>query len=992
MKKALFVSFCLLFVLTSLVMARPALKGTSPADLNIQEYHAASDRALDGYYATAQVPDTYLIYEANFDVGGLCNPEGWFFKDLTAQTGNWFHVDTYRAISGSQSMWCGARPATTEPLCTYQALPGYGNNWDQNFTSVWFAVTPPVNYTFSARYDSEPGYDFSYLDYRDAGDTVWFNLATFDGAQDSSETYTFNPGASVLLRWRFASDGAWSDEDALWDTQGAIILDDFILTDAGGPIDTQDFEAESIGSPSTNDGDWVANPSPGYGDFSGLFPGVTVLQQDECTRDLTCLWGFFRGSTENYACGGHPEQLAVPKVNDRGQYMNDEIWSPFFEFNPGGIVPGTASRCRYKFFAYRELPLDNLIFYEWHIRTKVGVAACPGPWQDRNFVYYGTGPDWLDPVTQEVGDLVTPGATHMQLGLGVRDMCLYWCGYYGTGACHSHAPLFDRISVSRINLAGPIFNVRDIEMFQDNFPGDGTTTGTVRCDAAIDRMPASSPNIYPGDSILFTVNEPTVGLGTEATTGKAAVYCYVQCTPGLHNTGSPMSDDLSRFEYLGPAGGGWHKFQCDTVYSGVGTPVPDKFCFDLNDQYFTPPDRIDYYLGATDANGFTTYWSSLVTGGTTNDEAAVRTDPEEIQCLPTGESDVLYVDDFSGRGAQPYFDSSFDEMGYVPDRYDTRGPSSLVANGPGARAATAQINNVYKKILWNTGNLSIGLIGDGTGNPEKSQDAQMLFNFLDQSGQNVGLYMSGDDLSSEFKALASPAILNLETYIPHNLITSDHTFGGTMPVAPLVVKTGAAFTNYAPDTMVAYGGCPLINDFDVLEPTGGSAMDAYYAPTTSNGAIIHKVSTNAQSFTARVVMAGFSYHYIRDDRPVFPYDRLAHLISIIRWFENIVDPPTAIGDDPSFKNSLAQNYPNPFNPQTTIAFSLKENAHVSLKVYNVAGQLVRTLVNENRVAGVYTDVQWDGRSDSGSLVSSGVYFYKLVSKNFSMTKKMVLLK
>jgi hypothetical protein len=513
-------------------------------------------------------------------------------------------------------------------------------------------------------------------------------------------------------------------------------------------------------------------------------------------------------------------------------------------------------------------------------------------------------------------------------------------------------------------------------------------------------MPASSPAIYPGDSIVFQVSEPTVGLGVEASgpgVGRASVYCYAKAvlpdgSPSPRNTGAPMmetGDLVNTYHYLGSTGG-WHQFLADTCYSGVGSPVPDKFCFDFNDNYFVPPDRIDYFLSSTDANGFTTYWSGLVAGGTVGDIALVQADPEEMQCLPTGESDVLYVDDFSGRGAQPYFDSSFDEMGYVPDRYDVRGPSSLVANGPGARAATAQINGIYKKILWNSGDLSIGIIGDGTGNPEKSPDAQMLFNFLDQSTQNVGLYISGDDVSSEFKSLASPAILNLETYIPHNLINGDHVAAGHA-VAPLVQATGTTFTGYAPATMIAYGGCPLINDFDVLEPTGTSAMDAYYGSTVTDGAIIHNSATNAQAFTARVVFSGFSYHYIRDDAPAFPYDRLAHLISIIRWFENIVDDPTGAGDKPLF-TSLDQNYPNPFNPQTTIAFSLKENAHVSLKVYNVAGQLVRTLVNENRVAGVYTDVQWDGKSDNGSLVSSGVYFYKLVTKNFSMTKKMVLLK
>ena len=64
---------------------------------------------------------------------------------------------------------------------------------------------------------------------------------------------------------------------------------------------------------------------------------------------------------------------------------------------------------------------------------------------------------------------------------------------------------------------------------------------------------------------------------------------------------------------------------------------------------------------------------------------------------------------------------------------------------------------------------------------------------------------------------------------------------------------------------------------------------------------------------------------------------------------------------------------------------------MTLKVYNVNGELVRTLANDSRAAGSYTLV-WDGHNDAGQSVSSGVYFYKLVTNSFSQTKKMVLLK
>ncbi|MEW6684944.1 MAG: FlgD immunoglobulin-like domain containing protein [Candidatus Edwardsbacteria bacterium] len=108
---------------------------------------------------------------------------------------------------------------------------------------------------------------------------------------------------------------------------------------------------------------------------------------------------------------------------------------------------------------------------------------------------------------------------------------------------------------------------------------------------------------------------------------------------------------------------------------------------------------------------------------------------------------------------------------------------------------------------------------------------------------------------------------------------------------------------------------------------------------------------------------------------------------------------------------LYQNYPNPFSSQTTICYSLSAMSHepsaishTTLKVYNVAGQLVKTLVGQASLpaAGIYT-CRWDGRDESGKCVASGVYFYRLVTSPSvplpvgegrvrSETKKMVLLR
>ncbi len=88
--------------------------------------------------------------------------------------------------------------------------------------------------------------------------------------------------------------------------------------------------------------------------------------------------------------------------------------------------------------------------------------------------------------------------------------------------------------------------------------------------------------------------------------------------------------------------------------------------------------------------------------------------------------------------------------------------------------------------------------------------------------------------------------------------------------------------------------------------------------------------------------------------------------------------------------ALSQNYPNPFNPETSIRFDLATEASVSVRIFDITGQLVRTLVSEARSAGTYTEL-WDGRTDAGIRVGSGVYFYELKAGSFTSMKKMTFL-
>ena len=89
--------------------------------------------------------------------------------------------------------------------------------------------------------------------------------------------------------------------------------------------------------------------------------------------------------------------------------------------------------------------------------------------------------------------------------------------------------------------------------------------------------------------------------------------------------------------------------------------------------------------------------------------------------------------------------------------------------------------------------------------------------------------------------------------------------------------------------------------------------------------------------------------------------------------------------------ALGANFPNPFNPATTIPYTLAADADVSLVIFNLLGQPVRTLVAAPQPAGRYS-ARWDGRTDAGTLAASGTYVYQLRAAGFVATRRLVLIK
>ncbi|MCW8813766.1 MAG: SMP-30/gluconolactonase/LRE family protein [Chlorobium sp.] len=123
------------------------------------------------------------------------------------------------------------------------------------------------------------------------------------------------------------------------------------------------------------------------------------------------------------------------------------------------------------------------------------------------------------------------------------------------------------------------------------------------------------------------------------------------------------------------------------------------------------------------------------------------------------------------------------------------------------------------------------------------------------------------------------------------------------------------------------------------------------------------------------------------------YNQLDNILAIPNYYSNLVDfiPITPIGVDELYgwmpqTFSLSQNYPNPFNPATTIKYQIPELSFVTIKVYDVIGNEIETLVNEEKPEGTY-EITWNAER-----LSSGVYFYQLSTEKFADAKKMIILK
>jgi len=249
--------------------------------------------------------------------------------------------------------------------------------------------------------------------------------------------------------------------------------------------------------------------------------------------------------------------------------------------------------------------------------------------------------------------------------------------------------------------------------------------------------------------------------------------------------------------------------------------------------------------------------------------------------------------------------------------------------------------------------------------------------------------------------------------------------------------TGTTWPNSgAAQAFIIFNPATTVPPVTTLPPHGGAKVAACVAATTfpnndwlitpqlsGSGRTIHfwarsltaqyglerfkvGVSTTGTAPANFTIISGANYIQAPIDWTEYTYSLASYTgniyvgiqcVSNDAWFflvDDVLVTGTSPNDDPVtpvIATELHGNYPNPFNPATTISYSVKDASPVTVEVYNVKGQLVRTLVRDTKEAGNYS-VVWNGRDNNGSACSSGVYYFKMTAGKYSNTRKMIMMK
>ncbi|MFH1842384.1 MAG: FlgD immunoglobulin-like domain containing protein [bacterium] len=987
-----------------------------------------------GDAAESYSPGPDNLYAGDFqDDFGLKNWDDWSCVDYTQRTDPIWHIDTYHAVNGSYSYWCGEN----YPSCGGgDPAGGYGNSYEE-FLDYWAEVGNPdlvthLTLTATINYDNEPGYDYLYLQYENnygmqnefIYNGIGTGVAVYAPLVFDSDDYVPHPDSgnpSCHLRWCATSDGAWSDEDCDYPTTGLAQIDDILVSGDNGIVtafeDCED-QVEDV---------WRVTFPPGVGAFCWVWPLLDEL--DECCLNRTPQVAFiddgnvvpgtggYFGMSWTYGPGGfvvNPEGgLAGPDFD-----LHNEIWSPVLEW-AGGAPGYDGAFIEFSVYRHNGLgPVWGMIFYIWHVRSTTSdnpADITDEPWRDRNLVYYG-GPE----CTRHqfvVSDLLQPGSKYVQMALGVYQL---WCWGWCLGDV-SPAPYYDDARFCAFQFHGPAISTREIDIAQDDFPENGELNCAdpcgmnVRFDMARDISLQNEPYIQPGDSIIFDI----VALRTGTELAAMPELCY-RLDP------NPLFD-FCRTAI--PAGDGNTSYRGNTPGDSAritgpdgGDAVPDRFCFDLPDSgFFYPGDQIHYYIRATDSGDGT----ATLPGDTTGFSHYPGTgDPDYIQlrypssyivrALPSiqdlascAQTTVLWWNDFAGNGLEPEWMNAWRSVGFEErtdfDIYYTNGPSSGVGNGLGGRATSAQLLG-YDLVAYSAGDLDQFTISNVDYEDDGGDDIGVLAGWFDTGDRCM--FLTGNGLVDDLNNRTAETIAWEDRYIQVHLVDNKHN-ELLAQWNPAVQRDPNDPTNplFACATRWMTGGfcTPRVQHFDLVNAEGTPGRVAEFLTRDCvagqypyAAAVYNTVFDGVEG--GQVVYLPYDLGYVAhdsqcggntgscSDSPV----ACEILRDVLQACEYSTGYSTTAAPEADIFHVNA-NYPNPFNPSTRIEYTMPQRGQLTISIYNVRGEMVKQLLDEVVESGPGF-VVWDGTNHSGTAVSSGVYFYKTTALDKTTIQKMALVR
>ena len=778
----------------------------------------------------------------------------------------------------------------------------------------------------------------------------------------------------------------------------------------GGPASgTEGRFEDSEGDPDPQGWTSVDLSCGGCGDFAQVWPlldEIGYCPDAPSQQNTTPRWAFIDDGevvpgTDGYLCMtwcyGPNGYIVNPEGGVAGPDYSiyNEIWSPAIAW-PVGYGGGIL---KFEVYAHEPFSAESPgMFCLWRIRStdSSNPEDISGEiWRERNILYYGGPGNCI--VECEVSDLLVPDARYVQVSLGVMELGNVW-GYWGTDG--TPAPFFDNVNLMAYLPVGPAIYAQEAELPQDNFPASGIidyadlSNNSVRFDMASTKSPGNGLMNDPGDSIL--VNAAAVLPGSHLV---ANPRIYYSLRP------NPMFDP---YRTSGLPNTGWVAFDSTVA---IGTwPTPERWYVDLPDEgFFFPGDIIHYYITAQDNQGGLTTFPRDTSGFSAfpgdldyvpmlyPEEFTVRALPSLLSVTPGDQPPILLWNDSGGMGGQNEWIMALLNLGYVEgvdfDIYCTNAPTAGVGNGLGGRATVSQLSG-YETILYTCGDLAAFTISNGDSEVEPGDDIGLLTAWLGQGGKN--LLLTGDNLAFDLQQSGGATLSLLAGWI-----SADFTSQIVRPMindqcSPLVKASvgNPVFTQV--DEWIAYGSSG--NWFDAVVAAGNAIRLAEFTDPDGNtgaysyaAATLHYVADN----DATIIYLPYALKQIYTSpgaggkAPIPSAARTRMLEDILAYFGNIgTGPTTEIPESDVFS---VRNFPNPFNPSTKIAYHMPRRGELKVKIYNIRGELVATLIDEVIDKGDGF-VIWDGNDSNGRKVSSGIYFYQAKTENKTIINKIALIK